>query len=319
MYFGMRRSALISFAIHALIILAAIIALPTPPLDNAADSDYSVEFVGPSQPTHSDAKGKTPSPHVAPVLHVAPKAEKPPNPNKQIVAPPPPPPPPPPSPEANSLPKPPSPAPPPPPPTPSQSVAPTPPPPPPKPPQKTASTVSQPPIPLPPPPQPPEPAKSPTHQRHIVKAPQPLSQTVLNTLQNLQSEMKQDKPPTSTYNPDAGGAPDAGGSPDSTANSQLSQADRDAIGNHVRPCWDIDGEAENVDQLSVLLQVTTDTQGIVRNAVVAPADQDKMTDPIFAAFANRAIDAVMNAQCATLPLPSYMLGQIQTFTFHFSP
>ena len=70
MYFGMRRSALISFAIHALIILAAIIALPTPPLDNAADSDYSVEFVGPSQPTHSDAKGKTPSPQVAPVLIV---------------------------------------------------------------------------------------------------------------------------------------------------------------------------------------------------------------------------------------------------------
>jgi hypothetical protein len=315
MYFGMRRSTVISFTLHAAIILAAIIALPTPNIPEEADSDVSVQFIGPS--IHSDVKGKTPAPTNAAVAHIAPKAPTP-KVNKPIVAPPPPPPPPPPAPKAAELPKPPAPAPPPPPPTPSEipTIAP---PPPPKTQPKSTSTAVQPPIPLPPIPQPPAPSQSVTHQQHVVKTPVPLSKSVLNTLQYLHTLQPQDKPPTSTYNPDAGGAPNAGGDPNSTSNSLLSAADRDAIGNHVRPCWDIDAGAENVNQLSVLLQVTTDSGGTVRQAVVAPADEDKMTDPIFAAFANRAIDAVMNVQCATLPLPSTMMGTNQTFTFHFSP
>jgi len=316
MYFGMPRSTVISFTLHAAIILAAIIVLPTPNIPEEADSDaVSVQFVGPS--IHSDEKGKIPASTVAPVAHIAPKAP-PPKVNKPIVAPPPPPPPPPPTQKAADLPKPPAPAPPPPPPAPSD-VATIAPPPPPKTQLKSTSTAAQPPIPMPPPPQPPAPSQSVTHQQHIVKAPVPLSKSVLNTLQYLKTLQPQEKPPTSTYNPDAGGAPDAGGDPNSTSNAMLSAADRDAIGNHVRPCWDIDGGAENIDQLSVLLQVTTDTTGTVRQAVVAPADQDKMTDGTFAAFANRAIDAVMNVQCATLPLPPNMMGSVQTFTFHFSP
>jgi hypothetical protein len=57
----------------------------------------------------------------------------------------------------------------------------------------------------------------------------------------------------------------------------------------------------------------------VREAGVAPQDQGQMSDPVFAAFANRAVDAVTNYQCATLPLPADMLGQTQTFIFDFSP
>jgi hypothetical protein len=316
MYFGMRRSSVISFTLHAAIILAAIIALPTPNIPEEADSDsVTVQFTGPT--IHSDQKGKNPAPTEAQVAHIAPKAQ-PPKLNKPIIAPPPPPPPPPPTQKAAELPKPPAPAPPPPPPVPSDvpSIAP---PPPPKTQPKSTSTAVQPPMPMPPPSQPPAPSQSVTHQQHIVKAPVPLSQSVLNTLQDLKTLQKQDKAPTSTYNPDAGGAPNAGGDPNSTSNSLLSAADRDAIGNHVRPCWSIDGDAENIDQLSVILQVTTDEQGIVRNAVVAPADQDKMTDSTFNAFANRAINAVMSPSCANLPLPAAMLGHVQTFTFHFSP
>jgi hypothetical protein len=316
MYFGMRRSTVISFSLHAAIILAAIIVLPTPNIPEEADSDaVSVQFTGPS--IHSDVKGKTPAPTEAAVQHIAPKAPTP-KVNKPIIAPPPPPPPPPPTPKAAALPKPPAPAPPPPPPTPSNTAA-IAAPPPPKTQPKSTSTAAQPPIPMPPPPQPPAPSQSVTHQQHIVKTPVPLSKSVLNTLQDLKTLQKQDKAPTAKYNPDSGGAPNAGGDPNSTSNALLSAADRDAIGNHVRPCWDIDGGAENINQLSVLLQVTTDTTGTVRQAQVAPADQDKMTDGTFAAFANRAIDAVMNVQCATLPLPPNMMGKIQTFTFHFSP
>ncbi len=142
---------------------------------------------------------------------------------------------------------------------------------------------------------------------------------MLNTLMKLQALQKQQTPPTAKYNPDQGGAPNGGGSNQSTANSRLSSADRSAIGNHVRPCWGIDAGAPGVASFSVNLQVTTDAAGTVREADVAPQDQGRLSDPIFAAFAERAKEAVLNVQCASLPLPSYMLGSNQIFIFNFSP
>jgi len=318
MYFGMRRSTVISFALHAAIILAAILTLPTPNLPQASDDDDSMSVVfSPAPAIQSDARGHHAAPHEMPVTHIAPKAPTP-KVNKPIVAPPPPPPRPPPTPTAAQLPRPPQPQPPPPPLTPSLNAA-VATPPPPKTQPKSTSTAQSPPLPMPPPPMPPAPSQSTTHQLHVVKTPVPLSKSVVNTLQFLHTLQNQDKAPTSVYNPDAGGAQDAGGSATSTATTGLTQADKDAIGNHVRPCWDIDGEAPNVGQMSVLLDVQTDGAGTVHNAMVDPADQDKLTDPLFNAFAQRAINAVMNVQCATLPLPQSMLGQDQTFTFHFAP
>jgi hypothetical protein len=315
----MRRGAIISFAVHALIILAAIIALPTMKLDSGQDAEVSVDFVGPSAPQQAEEKNKVPAPANTPTVNNANLAKAQPKP-QPIVAPPPPPPPPPPAPvQKPTLPTPPAPAPPPPPPVQSPDAAQTPPPPPPQPPQKTTSTVVQPKIPLPPVPQPPAPAQSPTHQKNIVKTPAPMSQSVLNTLEKLRALQKQETPPTAKYNPDQGGAPNGGGSPNSTANSRLSGADRAAIGSHVRPCWGIDAGAPGVASFSVFLDVTTDATGTVRNAVIDPKSQGNMGDPIYAAYASRAVDAVMNYQCATLPLPSYMLGQSQTFIFQFSP
>jgi hypothetical protein len=315
----MRRGALISFGIHLAFVLAAIIALPTPKLDSSADDGVSVDLVGPSTgSTQADAPGKVAAPSNTPVVDKAAKSEAKPK-VAPLEAPPPPPPPPPPAPKAPALPKPPAPAPPPPPPVETQSDLPAPPPPPPAPPQKTTSTLTQPKLPLPPMPQPPAPAQSVTHQQHVVKAPQPLSQSVLNTLMNLKSSVKQTKAPTHQYNPDQGGAPNGGGNPQSTANSGLSGAQKGAIGDHVRPCWSVDSGAPGLSTFSVELTVTTDPTGTVREAAVAPQDQGKLGDPIFNAFAQRAVDAVMNVQCATLPLPSYMLGKNQTFLFDFKP
>jgi hypothetical protein len=302
----MRRGAIISGALHLMIIAAAIIALPEAKLDSAQDQGVSVEFEGPSTPQHSNSN------------HIAPPAVTPPK-QQPIVAPPPPPPPPPPAPIATpKLPTPPAPAPPPPPPVQSPDAPPTPPPPPPKPPQKTVSTVVQPNIPLPPMPQPPAPAQSPTHQQNITKNPAPMSKTVLNTLAKLRALQQQTTPPTSAYNPDQGGVQSSNNA-QMTANAGLSGADKGAIGAHVRPCWNIDAGAPGVSTFSVNLMVTTDSTGTVRQAVVAPQDQSKLGDPIFYAYANDAINAVMNVQCATLPLPSYMLGQNQTFLFNFTP
>ena len=158
-----------------------------------------------------------------------------------------------------------------------------------------------------------------THQQHEVKTPVPLSSSVLNTLLNLQSQIKQTQAPTHVYNPEQTGKTNGGGNPNTTSNSGLNAGERNAIGQHVQPCFQVDSGAPGLATFSVNLLVTTDATGTVRNAVVAPQDVDKMSDPIFNAYANRAIDAVMNYQCATLPLPSNMLGQNQTFLFNFTP
>ena len=92
-----------------------------------------------------------------------------------------------------------------------------------------------------------------------------------------------------------------------------------ASGLSLRPCPQVVARPPEPSKFSIALIVTTDSFGRVRKAVVAPFDMDKMRDPLFAAYARRVIDTVMNYQCATLPLPSNMLGQNQTFLFNFTP
>jgi outer membrane biosynthesis protein TonB len=314
----MRRGAIISFLLHVAVLAAIVITLPQMAIPESATDSVDVDLVGPSAPQEAFNPGKVAAPANTPTVVKAALAVNQPKP-QPLMAPPPPPPPPPPAPETKPTTQPPAPAPPPPPPVQTPSVAPTPPPPPPQPPQKTTSTVVQPKLPLPPVPQPPAPAQSPTHQQNITKNPAPLSKNVLNTLLKLQALEQQKQPPTAHYNPQQGGAPNGGGSNKSTANSGLSSADRNAIGAHVRPCWNIDADAPGVSTFSVNLLVKTDGSGTVREAVVAPQDQSKLSDPIFNAYANDAINAVMNVTCATLPLPPAMLGSNQTFLFNFTP
>jgi hypothetical protein len=92
-----------------------------------------------------------------------------------------------------------------------------------------------------------------------------------------------------------------------------------AIANEVRPCWGIDAGAPGVQRFSVLLKVTTDSSGVVRSVGIAPKDREKLTDPLFAAFADRAVEAVRNSMCAALPLPARMLGRPRTFVFRYRP
>ena len=302
---------------HLAFVVAAIVTLPPLKLDSSADESVSVDLVGPSTPQQANAPGKVPAPSNTPVVNKAPLAEQQPKPTP-IVAPPPPPPPPPPAPEQKPvLPTPPAPAPPPPPPVETPSAAPTPPPPPPQPPQKTTSTVVQPKLPLPPVPQPPAPAQSPTHQQQVVKTPAPLSQSVLNTLLKLQALQKQDnrRPRITTRTRAARRMAVAHkvlqiqGFPARTVMPSATMSGPAGRSIAARPAS---------PPSACELMVTTDATGTVREAAVAPQDQGKMGDPIFSAFANRAIDAVMNYQCATLPLPSYMLGHNQTFLFDFT-
>ena len=316
---SLRRSALISASAHLAIVLLALLALPTEKLNAPPSAAVDVTLVGPSAPQQALQHNKVPAPANTAVINKARLAKQQPKPTPKVPPPPPPPPPPPAPKPTPKLPAPPAPPPPPPPQSKVPEPLPKPPPPPPPrpqehpkvvPPKTTRTRVQQKPAPA---------EKSPTTQKHTVKKPAPMSQSVLNTLQKLRSLEKQKHAPTARYNPEQGGAPNGGGARMSTANSRLSASDRDAIASEVQPCWGIDAGAPGVSKFSVLLQVITDASGVVREAEVAPADQGKLSNPVFAAFAQRAVAAVKNYQCAKLPLPSYMLGQPQKFVFRFTP
>ena len=76
----------------------------------------------------------------------------------------------------------------------------------------------------------------------------------------------------------------------------------------------------DLDKMEVLLTVTTDGSGVVRRAIVAPEDTGRVTGNMrLRVFSERAVRAVMDPNCANLPLPQPMLGQTRVFTFRFRP
>lgn len=102
--------------------------------------------------------------------------------------------------------------------------------------------------------------------------------------------------------------------------SELSAAQRGAIADFVRRCWSTDPGRPYLDQMEVLLTVTTDSSGVARRAVVAKEDDGRVrTSPQLRMFSERAIRTVLDPNCANLPLPQAMLGETQTLTFRFRP
>ena len=302
----LRRGAIASGLLHIAVLLALLIGLPgSTPEEPPQETEVSMMFEGSAQ---SSMQAPTPGEVAAPA-DLAQETPKPPSPEppKQAPeeAPPPPPPPPPP------------PAPPPPP-----EEAPEPSPTPPPPPQKPAPPTPQPPLPVPPPLVPPPPVPPPpstTSQPNPTKNSVAESHEVQNTLEKLRALQRQAEAPKNRYNPAQGGAPRGGGNPQGDATSQLTGDQRGAIGDAVRRCWTYDAGALGADKFRVLLTVTVDEAGVARKAIVAADDTGKMSDPRFRAFAERAVRAVLDAQCANLPLPKSLLGRQNTLTFRFSP
>jgi hypothetical protein len=177
-------------------------------------------------------------------------------------------------------------------------------------------------LPMPPPPAPPAPPApvSPTTQPHPTTNPAVMSATVLNTLEKLRSMNLDQKAPTARYNPAQGGAPHGGGERTGDVTAQLSSAEKGAIGAHVQQCWFIDGGAPNLQSMSVLLTAQTKPDGTVYKAVIAGPDIARyQSDPVFQAFADRAVRALLDYRCSALPLPPSLEGRPETFTFRFSP
>jgi neural Wiskott-Aldrich syndrome protein len=158
-----------------------------------------------------------------------------------------------------------------------------------------------------------------TSQPNVTKNPAPNSTALENTLEKLRQQLAQTQPPRARSNPRAGGQPNGGGNPLGNDTAALSADARGAIGDHVRECWTKDAGALDIDKQRVLLTVTTDPTGVVRKAEIAGDDVGRLGDPRFRAFAERAVRAVMDVRCATLPLPRQMLGRVSNLTFRFRP
>jgi len=166
----------------------------------------------------------------------------------------------------------------------------------------------------------PQSPQSATSQPNPTKNPAPQSTALENTLEKLRSLQRQTQPPKTRYNPQSGGAPNGGGSPQSDDTSALTAAQRGAIGDFVRRCWSTDPGMLDLDKMEVLLTVTTDGGGVVRRANVAEEDVGRVGSNMrLRVFSERAVRAVMDPNCANLPLPQSMLGQVRTFTFRFRP
>jgi hypothetical protein len=175
---------------------------------------------------------------------------------------------------------------------------------------------------VPPPPAPPPPTPAPPSQ---TSQPNPTQNSAAdtraleNTLERLRSLRSSNEAPTARYSPPRSGAPTLGGSIHGTDNTSLSAVQRGAIGDKVRDCWTRDAGALHAETFQVHLIVTTDAAGVARQAVIAPGDPAAPLGSPLHAFAERAVRAVLAAQCSALPLPGAMLGQIHQFDFIFKP
>ena len=140
-----------------------------------------------------------------------------------------------------------------------------------------------------------------------------------NTLARLRALQRQTQPPTGRPNPPAAAGPQVGGSRQGDITASLSAQQQGAIGDKVRECWTKDAGALELEKLSVQMVVTYDEAGTARLAEVGDADRGRMGDPRFRAFAERAMRAVRDPRCASLPIPRNDLGKVGTLTFRFKP
>ncbi len=322
----MSRAATVSGGLHLLILLALILVIPAPPPPPPPPDDaMEVEFDGTAaRAQKSDAHGKVAAQTESDTPTDENAALAPPKPQPIETAPPPPPPPPPPPTPATSVVK-------------TLESAKLPPPVPdreaiavkPPPPMKLAATPPPVPMPAEVPPKKPvkeavehaKPMDTVRHQPNLTKNPAPDTSSLLNTLAAFQADQKQTRAPTHTYNPSRGGARNAGGQAHGSPHGSLSEGQAKTIGQSVRRCFSEDTAAKDYATFTTLMTVTVDATGEVHDVKLAPEAQARAgADPIYRAFAERAEHAVLDPQCAHLPLPPNMLGQpAQQFTFRFIP
>ena len=135
------------------------------------------------------------------------------------------------------------------------------------------------------------------------------------------SSREQKQPPKARYNPQAGGAVNGGGNPLGNDTAALTADQRGAIGDHVRECWSTDPGVLDLDKMQVLLTVTTDGNGIARQAVVAPEDARAASPRTCGCGCspNGRCGRCWTRSAPTCRCHRTMLGKTNVLTFRFSP
>jgi outer membrane biosynthesis protein TonB len=300
------RGFLLSAGLHAAVILAALLTLPTvlPPPPPEEDS-FSVEFGSSMHAQKAEHQGQVAAPtDTEAEVHDNPAITPPKHAPIETAPPPPPPPPPPPKVESEKPPEPVKQIDPP-----KESPAPAPKKPPP-PPQKEKPVEK-----------PAPPVKSERRQPHETKNAMPDTHSLLATLEKFSADQTQKTPPTHVYNPERGGKLHGGGSKSGNLTGELSDGQRRTIGDEVRRCYAEDTAAQYYASYSAVIVVTIDADGEARDVQLSPADQAHANaDAAFRAFAERAARAVLDPTCAKLPVPANLLGKpSQLLTFRFRP
>lgn len=162
-------------------------------------------------------------------------------------------------------------------------------------------------------------APSNTSQPNVTKNPTPDSRETENTLERLRALQRQNQPPTARPNPQQGGAPQTGGNPKGDITASLNVGQQGAIADQLRDGWTIDASGLGVDKMSVVLTLTLDTTGAIREAKVNPEDQAKMSDPRYRAFAERAVRAALSPKVGVLKMPKDKLFNGATLQIRFRP
>lgn len=100
---------------------------------------------------------------------------------------------------------------------------------------------------------------------------------------------------------------------------RLSPGAYNAIVSHVRTCWRGYVSRLADPRFKARLQVVTDESGVVRQAALAADERARLADPSFQTYVRAAMRAVLDPDCAQLPIPPADLGHRIVFDFVFVP
>jgi len=135
------------------------------------------------------------------------------------------------------------------------------------------------------------------------------------------------KPDTVQPNPDRARTPRQTADADRTARDPrqgvpnspvLTRGQREAVVRKIRECWNVDRAAKDLSSLVVVIEVTMNEDGTVRDAVVSNETKG-LGNATVRAFAESARRALLNPKCQPLPFPRGRYEEWRRFKAEFDP
>jgi len=131
----------------------------------------------------------------------------------------------------------------------------------------------------------------------------------LSKLEPQESEPEPQRPPAKVASrPTGAQAP---------LSQQLTASDLAALKDQIRACWFPPASVKDAQNMIIDLDLTISADRTVTSAV--PVEQERMSDPVFAAAARAAERAVRSPNCTPLALPPEKYQEWQSMTFRFDP